>query len=323
MKDLEVIQKSQDQRFLFAVETSSDAQDYAKYEDLRFLIWEDEEDNFAGPRNMAGENFFHDGSSLFLGVYRENEAGQFIQDKSHLVAFAYGYVGVRDKEIGFRDPENLIFYSQYAAVHPDFQKYGLGIRLKKFQKEKVQDVLGVHTMTCTFDPLVGINAYRNIHVFGMDILDYKDSCYQGFAGRLNRIDVPSDRFLVSWDLNKNVKMPELDIDGLIHSDAHVILYEWIEVQGKSGRLEMPKAKDVRLDINSEIILIDIPYDFYTMLQETDVKDIEVRNIPLEWRMKTRQAFHAFFDVGYKIIDFGYLEQKKRKRDFYILHKKQP
>lgn len=320
MKGLEVIQHSRDQRFIFAVETSPDAQDYEKYEDLRFLIWEDAEDNFAGPRNMASENYFYDGSSLFIGVYTENDQGGFTKDKAHLVAFAYGYVGVKDKEIAFRDPQNLIFYSQYAAVHPDFQDYGLGIRLKQFQKDKVQNILGVDIITCTFDPLAGVNAYRNIHVLGMNILAYKEACYQGFSGLLNRIDVPSDRFLVSWDLNKNVTPAEYNLEELVNSDAGVVLSEWKEIKGKNKKLEFPLVTGLSLDKDNEYLLIEIPYDFYAMLQETDVTAPNVRNIPVEWRQKTRQAFLTLFAAGYKIVDFRYLQQGKRKRDFYILQR---
>jgi len=55
-----------------------------------------------------------------------------------------------------------------------------------------------------------------------------------------------------------------------------------------------------------------------MLRETDVEDRRIREIPLEWRMKTRQVFQGLFQRGYKVIDFIHIERNNRKRDFYIL-----
>ena len=69
------------------------------------------------------------------------------------------------------------------------------------------------------------------------------------------------------------------------------------------------------------ILIEIPYDFYTMLSETDVPDERVRRIPVTWRELTRRAFHDRFAAGYRVVDFRYLaEADGGKRDFYILRK---
>jgi hypothetical protein len=152
-KELEAVHSARGRRFLLTVETTGRAEDYRKYEQLRNLIWDDPEDRLPGPRNMASENYFHEGSSLFIGVYCEDEQGSFEKDRDHLVAFAYGYVGVKDKDIGYREPGNLMFYSQYAAVRPDHEGYGLGMRLKEFQKQKVLQILGVQTITCTYDPL--------------------------------------------------------------------------------------------------------------------------------------------------------------------------
>ena len=70
----------------------------------------------------------------------------------------------------------------------------------------------------------------------------------------------------------------------------------------------------------EFALVEIPYDYYRMLQETDVTDPEVRSIPLQWRMQTRQAFHALLGRGYRIVDFYYFQSQERLRDFYVLQR---
>ena len=319
MKDLEVIHESKGRRFLFAVETSDKLADYTKYEELRYEIWKDPDDNFSAARNMAGENIFNDGSSLYIGIYIEGENGGFPRNREHLVGFSYGYVGIRDLNIGYRNPANLEFYSQYASVKPDFKKYGLGLFLKQFQRQKVIGILGINTITCTFDPLTGVNAYRNFHIFGMEVIAYKEAFYKGFAGKLNRADVPSDRLFVSWDLNKEIMRPEYDLDLLLGENRLIIYSESREVKGKTGQVCLPLVKKSGCPLGN-ILLIEIPYDFYTMLQETDVLDKEVRNIPVDWRKKTNEAFSSILKDGYKIIDFRYKKIKDRMRDFYVLSK---
>ena len=314
-----MIHESKGRRFLFAVETSDKLADYTKYEELRYKIWEDPDDNFSAARNMAGENIFNDGSSLYIGIFIEDKNGGFPRNIEHLVGFSYGYVGIRDLNIGYRNPANLEFYSQYASVSLDFQKYGLGFFLKQFQRQKVMEIFGINTITCTFDPLTGVNAYRNFHIFGMELIAYKEAFYEGFAGKLNRVDVPSDRFFVSWDLKKKIKKPEYDLELLLEEDRLIVYSESREVRGKTGQVCLPVAKKRGCSLDS-FMLIEIPYDFYAILQDTDVLDNEVRNIPVDWRKKTKEAFCSILKDGYKIIDFRYKKIKERMRDFYVLSK---
>ncbi len=318
MKELEKIQKVKEKRFLFKVETSDKASDYAKYEELRYGIWGDPRDKLPGMRNMVCENFFHSGNSLIIAVYAEDEEGRFREEKDHFVGFSYGFVGVKDKEVGFREIDNLLYYSQYVGVRRDFQDYRLGILIKEFQKEKLIEIFGIYKVTSTYDPLTGINAYRNIHHFGMDVVEYRESCYGDFGGYLNRVDVPCDRFFLFWDLRREVRGPEYDLEFLFEFGNLAISSEMIEIKGRSGFVKLEVVKDVNLDLTSDFLLVEIPYDFYLMLKETDVPQREIRNIPLEWRMKTRKVFQTLLGRKYKIVDFRWLEKDNRKRDFYVL-----
>ena len=99
------------------------------------------------------------------------------------------------------------------GVRQDFQLYGLGILIKQFQKEKLMEILGIYTVTNTFDPLTGINAYRNIHHFGMDVVEYRDAFYEDFFGLLNRVDIPCDRFLIFWERNLITPNEEQNTEG--------------------------------------------------------------------------------------------------------------
>jgi predicted GNAT superfamily acetyltransferase len=304
-------------RFLFRVEDSDAPADYLKYEELRNTVWQYPQDSLPGGRNMMCENFLHDGSSLFIGVFVEDEHGVLAVSGERLVGFSYGFVGLKDKGLGFRTPDNLQFYSQYNAVREDFRGYHLGVLIKEFQRDQVRDVFGLTTITCTYDPLTAVNAYRNIHYFSMDVLAYRTDIYGEFGGLLNRLDVPRDRLFVSWDLNKEGRKPECDLRKWLRPEHCVIETERVEVPGKSGRVELEVIREVRSALDQDLLLVEIPADFYLMLQETDVEDENVRRIPVDWRIKTRQVFQTLLGEGYEVSDFC-LTKTTPRRCFYVL-----
>jgi len=291
-----------DRRFLLRVETSEEPGDYRKYEDLREEIWRFAEDHMSSARNMMCENVIHEGASLFIGAFAESPGGGFAADASGLVGFCYGFVGVADKEIGFRDVANLRFYSQFAGVRKPFQSYGLGILLKEFQRETVLGLMGVSTIICTYDPLTGVNANRNVHHFGMDVLEYRVDKYGEYGGLLNRADVPTDRFLMSWDLKRTGGRPARDPDAFRNA-PQTVRAGTRRVAGKSGALELEVVEGIDPGAAGDVLLVRIPLDFYRMLQETDVEAEEVRRIPVDWRLATRDVLRALFGRGYRVVDF--------------------
>ncbi len=307
-------------KFLLSVETSDRKDDYQKYEDLREEIWKDPSDRMAGNRNMLCENYFDRGSCLFTAAYAEDDRGILAKDTAHFVGFSYGFVGVKDKGIGFRSPDNLVFYSQYLGVKGGYRDFGLGVALKEHQGRAVKDVLGISTMTCTYDPLVGVNAYRNIHRFRMEVLEYRVACYEDLGGALNRLDVPSDRLIASWHLAGGMDRPKVDLDFLLEEGAVALSAGLKEVKTAEGSVLLEVVEDVRLDREGDFLLLEIPFDFYRMLRLTDVHDEYVRRIPFTWRMITREVFQALLSRGYKVVDFLIQEGKDRKRDFYVLSK---
>jgi predicted GNAT superfamily acetyltransferase len=290
-------------RFLLKVEASAESADYAKYDALRQAIWGFPEDHLAGRRNMMCESYLHEGSSLFIAAYAESAAGGFVEDTGHLAGFAYGFVGVKDKAVAFTSLDNLRFYSQYTGVLPSFQGFGLGIALKEFQGEVLAGVLGVFEVVCTYDPLTGVNAHRNVHHFGMRVLDYRAATYGEYGGFLNREDVPTDRFFMSWDLRTNAARPVWNFDEIRRDGREILEVETASVTGKTRILDLERVRGIDLAGESPFRIVRIPADFYEMLQETDVADPEVRRIPLDWRLATRRAFQGLFGRGYRVVDF--------------------
>lgn len=320
MKRPQQIHRIKGRTFLFCVETSDNPQDYQKYEDLRNEIWAEPSDHLAGSRNMLCENYFHEGTSLFIAVYAEDDHGELKEDRNHFIGFSYGYVGVKDKEKGFRSPQNLFFYSQYTGIKKGFRNYGLGVLVKEFQRKTLMGVWGIHTVTCTYDPLTGVNAYRNIHHFRMEVKEYREACYEEFGGNLNREDVPCDRFYLIWNLFHQSPPPLYHLEELVDSGCAAVGSKLERVNGKNGPLFLEVVDEVDLHKESEYQLVEIPYDFYKMLRETDVSEKEVREIPLHWRMETRKVFQTLFQNQYQVIDFRSLKEEKRTRDFYVLKK---
>jgi len=316
----EKIYEVQRKRFLFKVEKSHSHHDYQKYEDLRMAVWGDPKDRMPGQRNMVCENFYNEGSALFIGVFIEDDRGGFPEDRDHLVGFSYGFVGVKDKSLGFRNPENLLFYSQYTGVEDAYRHFGLGLLIKEFQRDVLVEDFGIDVISCTFDPLTGVNAYRNIHLLGMEVIAYNRDHYGDYGGKLNRLDVPCDRFCVHWHLSKETRRPSYDLGRLVNTSLPVICLSHQVVQGRDGPLEMAVLRDVDLGIDEPFILVEIPFDFYAVLQQTDVSDEAVRRIPKDWREATRRVFLHYFDEGYRVVDFRLFEQGNRRRDFYVLHR---
>ena len=310
-------------KFLFKVEASDDPADYAKYERLRNDIWGFPEDNLPGTRNLMCENIFFDGSSLFIAIYREAGPGGFVEDDEHLIGFAYGFVGVKDKMVVFRRPDNLQFYAQYTAVRDEYRGYGLGVRLKEFQRGLVRDWFGLGTITCTFDPLTGVNAARNIHHFGMDVIDYKVATYGEFGGYLNRVDVPSDRLLMSWDLSKPPRKPgRAGGESAFSPPQALIRVREVTVAGRSGTLALERVDGLNPDGGGGRLAVPIPGDYYRMLRETDVDEPDVRRIPIDWRLATRMLFQRLFQKGYRVEDFVRPEDTREKA-YYVFVKDKP
>jgi predicted GNAT superfamily acetyltransferase len=305
--------------FRLRVEESSDAADYAKYDRLRNEVWGFPQDHMAGTRNLMCENYLHDGSSLFLAAYEAGPDGTLPETDDRLAGFSYGFVGIRDKAVGFRSPDNLWFYAQYTAVQPAFQGSGLGIAIKEYQRDVLRAAFGLRHVVCTYDPLTGVNAYRNIHHFGMSVLEYRTATYGEYGGRLNRLDVPSDRFFMDWDLEAPPPCPAYDLADCLEGTTPVLKADRRIVIGRSGPLELEVVGEAVPGAAEELALVRIPRDFYHMLRETDVDDPGVRRIPLAWRLAAREAFRALFDRGYRIIDIRAVRRPEAE-SWYVLRK---
>lgn len=124
-----------------------------------------------------------------------------IQAEGGLVGGAFLDGALQGYVFGFptRDPE--VQHSHRLAVRPESRGYGLGVRLKLWQRQWCLDH-GIHHVRWTFDPLRATNASLNIHRLGAEVRDYLVDYYGDMAG-INR-GIASDRLLVDWDLRSPV-----------------------------------------------------------------------------------------------------------------------
>ncbi len=319
MDKFEKVIRANGASFLLEIESSAESRDYEKYEQLRNEIWGFPEDRLPGSRNLMCENFLHDGGALFIGVYSLGTGGQAPPEDRPLIGFSYGFVGVKDKGIAFKRAENLRFYSQYTGIRPEFRGSGLGAAVKEFQREKVRDLFGIRTITCTYDPLTGVNAWRNVHHFGMEVEDYRVATYGEYGGLLNRRDVPSDRFFMCWDLARSVAAEESPWASAWTEELCVVRCREEVVAGRDGPVELELLTGVETAPQAEIVYARIPRDFYAMLRETDVDRTQVREIPGLWRAGIRRLFLALFARGYAVADF-FSTPGPGPKNFYVLRK---
>ena len=122
-------------------------------------------------------------------------------------------------------------------------------------------------------------------------------------------------------MKRKIQRPVYDIDSLFRSGQVALSSRPAKIQGQSGEIELEVVNEMNLGLDQEFLLVEIPYDFYLMLSETNVEAQEVRSIPLTWRMKSREVFQTLFKKKYEIIDFRCLKGHDRRRDFYVLKKK--
>ena len=226
---------------------------------------------------------------------------------------------MKDKEIAFQKTDNLRFYSQYTGIREAYRGYGLGVAVKEFQRELVGGLFGISTITCTYDPLTGVNARRNVHHFQMDVEEYRVATYGEFGGLLNRLDVPSDRFFMSWDLRRPVGRGARPPAGAISERQDIVRCQEEVVAGRTGPLLLETLSGVNLEADGGPLYVRIPRDFYLMLGETDVQAPEIRNIPVRWRLETRRVFQTLLARGYRVADF-FTTPAPSPKNYYTLLK---
>ncbi|MET8099824.1 hypothetical protein ABZV29_25675 [Streptomyces sp. NPDC005236] len=126
-------------------------------------------------------------SGLVIGAYLGDE----------LVGFTYSFLALEHGADGHGP--RLYQYSQLAVVADERQGLGIGRLLKLGQRDRCL-AQGTTLIRWAYDPLQTRNAHFNLDVLGAVVDAFKPALY-GTSGFGAATGEPTDRFIVSWDLN--------------------------------------------------------------------------------------------------------------------------
>ncbi|MBI4278875.1 MAG: GNAT family N-acetyltransferase [Armatimonadetes bacterium] len=215
-----------------------------------------------------------------------------------LIGFCYGFAGVRRGR--------PLFYSHMAGVIAEYRNGDIGFRLKREQR-RVALELGYDWMVWTYDPMVSMNAYFNLHKLGAAVRRYHVNYYGEMTDALNR-GLETDRFEVDWNL--------LDprVEALMAAQAPP--RTWAEAP---AALEgEPRGGDLhpgtpRLDLEAPALLVEVP---------TDLRGMRARDPALvrAWRQATRAAFLHCLKQGYAGVDVVLRRDGTVLRAWYVMVK---
>ena len=200
-------------------------------------------------------------------------------------------------------------HSDMMGVLPDYQRRGVGMRLKWAQRE---DALarGITLVSWTFDPLQARNAHLNLRKLGASAPEFLEDFY-GVTSAVLHHGMPTDRLLVRWEL-KSSRVTERAAQADPPPTVPTPPYPRInDVKWQAG---WPVASEPRLDLDAPELLLEIPPEWNVLCQAAP-------RVAEGWHSKIRTAFKAYFARGYVADDFAPTEEGGRRRPFYVLRKR--
>jgi len=175
---------------------------------------------------------------LRLFVVAQKIGGQTIGafDGGELIGYALAIPGNRNG--------HLYLHSHMLAVREQYRNYGLGRKIKLFQREDALE-RGIELIEWTFDPLEIKNAFLNLERLGAIARRYNINQYGTTSSPLHG-GLPSDRLIAEWWLRsrrvetllKDGKIPPIKAELTVEVPAEI--YEW-----KSNPETRAKAVEVQ------------------------------------------------------------------------------
>ncbi|MED4400447.1 GNAT family N-acetyltransferase [Metabacillus fastidiosus] len=195
--------------------------------------------------------------------------GAFLNEK--LIGFQYSFPGF--------DGKKSFLHSHNLGIHSDYRKLGIGMKLKYAQKEAALKK-GYDVIKWTYDPLETVNGNLNLHKLGAVCNTYIENVYGEMTDQLNK-GLPSDRFLVEWEITKEKTKPA------------AANYTPILTVNRKDNYLVPE--EINYNENLEWLSLCVPANF----QELKKENLE---LALLWRETTRKAFTYFFSKNYLAVD---------------------
>jgi predicted GNAT superfamily acetyltransferase len=217
------------------------------------------------------------------------------------VGFAYAFPAVRDGV-----PH---LHSDLLGVLPEYQKRGVGVRLKWAQR---QDALarGLTYITWTFDPLQARNANLNLRRLGAAATEFLENFYGVTSASLHH-GLPTDRLLVRWEL-KASRVTERASQGEPPRSVPPPPYPRInEVKWQAG---WPVSSEPRLELDAPELALEVPPEWDVLCQAAP-------RVAEAWHAKVRRALTTYFGRGYVADDFAPTDEGGRRRPLYVLRRR--
>jgi chorismate synthase len=185
--------------------------------------------------------------------------------------------------LGMPTKDATVQHSHALGVLEEYRQFGLGAKLKWFQREWCL-ARGITTVQWTYDPLRVANAKLNLHKLGARVGVYLENYY----GQMRGINAgaPSDRFLAQWDLNSSSVFSRLGGEETAFLSDLPRLNTVTDSSPNEAFLNLEQAR----------ISFEIPADFPAL-------QASYPGLALEWREHCRAVFNHYFPRGYRITDF--------------------
>lgn len=225
--------------------------------DLEIAIWGINPRD-ALPANMLRALSSHGG--MVLGAY----------DDERLVGLA----------VAFRASGEML-WSHMTGVHRDYQKRGIGLALKRLQREWAIEQ-GCTEIRWTFDPIQRGNAHFNLHLLGAQSNLYHDNYYGDMDDDINR-GMPSDRLEAIWLLS------DARVGALMHGAVPAAF-----IPPQSTLVSITDNQPFSLDGEPDWVCVTIPSDLAPLRQAGTLLDAKLR---------LREVMHTLFERGYMAVDF--------------------
>lgn len=200
------------------------------------------------------------------------------------------------------------FHSDMVAVLPEYQKHGIGIRLKWAQRDEALR-RGIGLIAWTFDPLQARNAHLNLRRLAGSGVEFLENFYGVTTSSLHH-GLPTDRLLVHWELAAEGVARRVREGEPPRSAAAPASPRINEVKWQAG---WPVTSEPRLDLAAPELLLEIPPDWNVLCQAAP-------RVAEGWQQAIRRAFQSYFARGYRAVDFLPTEDGGRRRPLYVLRK---
>jgi len=216
------------------------------------------------------------------------------------VGFAFAFPGLHGT--------TAHFHSDMLAVLPEYQKHGLGRRLKWAQREEALR-RGIDLMFWTYDPLQARNAHLNLRRLGALASEFLENFYGITTSSLHH-GLPTDRLLVRWEL-RSARVEERAREGdPPRSVPPPAMPRINDVKWQAG---WPVSSEPRLELEAQEVLLEIPPDWDVLCQAAP-------RMAEGWHSTVRRALQSYFARGYRAVDFAPTEEGGRRRPLYVLRR---